>query len=69
MSLCHWKKKPRLYRLGTGQASFLDPFHLFKGKLRAAATRSEFHDSADMRWLVDRYGNTIQAQKEGLNLQ
>lgn len=25
-------------RLGSGPASFLDPFHLFKGKLRAAAT-------------------------------
>ena len=29
--------------LGTGQASFLDPFYLFKGKLRAAAARPKFH--------------------------
>lgn len=56
-------------RLGTGQASFLDPFYLFKGKLRAAATRAKFHDSADMRWLADRYGNAIQARKESLNLE
>lgn len=56
-------------RLGTGQASFLDPFYLFRGKLRAAATRSKFHDSADMLWLADRYGNAIQAHKEGLDLQ
>lgn len=27
-------------RLGSGLASFLDPFYLFKGKHRAAATRS-----------------------------
>ncbi|PYI22900.1 hypothetical protein BO86DRAFT_212039 [Aspergillus japonicus CBS 114.51] len=56
-------------RLGTGQASFLDPFYLFKGKLRAAATRSKFHDSADLRWLADRFGNLIQARQGGLNVQ
>ncbi|PYH37231.1 uncharacterized protein BO87DRAFT_353721 [Aspergillus neoniger CBS 115656] len=56
-------------RLGTGQANFLDPFTCSKEKFRAAATRSKFHESADMRWLADRYGNVIQAQKEGLNLQ
>ncbi|KAE8356062.1 hypothetical protein BDV28DRAFT_7345 [Aspergillus coremiiformis] len=56
-------------RLGTGQASFLDPFYLFKGKLRAAATRSKFHDSADLRWLAARYGNLIQARKVELNPQ
>lgn len=51
--------------LGTGQASFLDPFYLFKGKLHAAATRSKFHDSADLRWLADRYGSVIHARKGG----
>ena len=56
-------------RLGTGQASLLDPYYLFKGKLRAAATRSKYRDAADMRWLADRYGNVIQARKENLNLQ
>ncbi|WEW54789.1 hypothetical protein PRK78_000214 [Emydomyces testavorans] len=36
----------------SGHASFLDPAYIFKGKLRAAATRSKFHDSADL-WLAD----------------
>ncbi|KID88399.1 hypothetical protein MAJ_11062, partial [Metarhizium majus ARSEF 297] len=35
--------------LGQGMACFLGPFYLFKGKLRAAATRAKFHDSADLR--------------------
>ncbi|GIK03805.1 hypothetical protein Aspvir_007879 [Aspergillus viridinutans] len=56
-------------RFGTGPVSFLDPFYLFKGKLRAAATRSKFHDSADLRWLADRYGNAVQARKDELSLQ
>lgn len=56
-------------KLGPGQARVLDPFYLFKGKLRAAATRSKFHDSADLRWLADRYASIIQARKEELNLE
>jgi hypothetical protein len=56
-------------RLGSGLASFLDPFHLFKGKLRAAATRSKFHDSFDLRWLADKFEEPIKAQKDELNLQ
>jgi hypothetical protein len=56
-------------KLGTGQASFLDPFYLFKGKLRAAATRSKFHDSSDLRWLEGRYGHYIHERKGELNLQ
>jgi len=36
---------------GTGATALLDPIYLFKGKLRAAATREKFHDSADLRWL------------------
>jgi hypothetical protein len=55
--------------LGDGTSSFLDPFHLFKGKLRAAGTRAKFHDSADLRWLETRYGQAIQARKQELNLQ
>jgi hypothetical protein len=55
--------------LGDGTSSFLDPFHLFKGKLRAAATRAKFHDSADLRWLEARYGQAIQARRQELNLQ
>ena len=56
-------------KLGSGLASFLDPFYLFKGKLRAAATRSKFHDSADIRWLEDRYASIIQARKTELSLE
>ncbi|BDD62984.1 hypothetical protein MAP00_007934 [Monascus purpureus] len=56
-------------RLGNGPSSFLDPFLLFKGKLRAAATRSKFHDSADLRWLADRYSATILARRGELNPQ
>lgn len=55
--------------LGSGLASILDPFYLFKGKLRAAATRSKFHDSSDLRWLEDRYHSTIQARKTELSLE
>lgn len=55
--------------LGDGTCSFLDPFHLFKGKLRAAATRAKFHDSADLRWLETRYSQAIQASRQELNLQ
>ncbi|PYH94602.1 hypothetical protein BO71DRAFT_449968 [Aspergillus ellipticus CBS 707.79] len=56
-------------KLGTGPSSFLDPFYLFKGKLRAVATRSKFHDSADLRWLGDRFGSVIKARKNELNMQ
>ncbi|KAL2817971.1 hypothetical protein BDW59DRAFT_175294 [Aspergillus cavernicola] len=38
-------------------------------KLRAAATRSKFHDSADLRWLADRHSATIQARQGELNPQ
>jgi hypothetical protein len=55
--------------LGSGFASFLDPFYLFKGKLRAAATRSKSHDSFDLRWLADRFDESIRARKAELNLQ
>lgn len=36
---------------GTGVTALLDLIYLFKGKLRAAATRENFHDSVDLRWL------------------
>jgi hypothetical protein len=53
---------------GTGNALILDPFHLFKGKLRAAAQRSKFHDSADLRWLESRFSQQIKARSRELNL-
>ena len=55
--------------LGKGTAQFLDPVYLFKGKLRAAATRSKFHDSADLRWLEGRFRQIISAKKGEMNLQ
>ena len=36
---------------GTGITTLLDPVYVFKGKLRATATRDKFYDSADLRWL------------------
>lgn len=53
--------------MGNGTAPFLDPVYLFKGKLRAAATRAKFHDSADLRWLEGRFRPTIQSRRAELN--
>ena len=55
--------------LGNGTSAFLDPVYLFKGKLRAAATRAKFHDSADLRWLEARFRQEVQARRAELNLQ
>lgn len=55
--------------LGSGPSAFLDPVYLFKGKLRAAATRAKFHDSADLRWLEGYFGQVIQPRVAELNLQ
>ncbi|KAH7248438.1 hypothetical protein B0J15DRAFT_400815 [Fusarium solani] len=53
-----------------GQGSFfLDPFYLFKGKLRAAATRGKFHDSADLRMLGGKYKSVIESRAQELNVQ
>lgn len=53
--------------LGQGRSSFFDPFHLFKGKVRAAATRSKFHDSADLRWLGSHFGVQIKPHTSKLD--
>ena len=55
--------------LGDGSTIILDPFFLFKGKLRAAATRAKFHDSADLRWIESRFGQMIQAKHDELKLE
>ncbi|RSL84853.1 hypothetical protein CDV31_016650 [Fusarium ambrosium] len=55
--------------LGQGSSSFLDPFYLFKGKLRAAATRGKFHDSADLRMLGGKYKSAIESRSQELNVQ
>jgi hypothetical protein len=54
---------------GKGTSSFLDPFHIFKGKLRAAALRAKFHDAADLRWLETRCSQDIRARRQELNLK
>ena len=36
---------------GAGFVSLLDPVYIFKGKLRARATRNKHHDAADLRFL------------------
>lgn len=54
---------------GSGTSAFLDPVYLFKGKLRAAATRAKFHDSADLRWLEGRFSQEIRSKRIELNLQ
>ncbi|EQK99582.1 hypothetical protein G6O67_005588 [Ophiocordyceps sinensis] len=54
--------------LGQDISYFLDPFHLFKGKLRAAATRAKFHDSADLRMLAGKYEPVIKSRAGELDL-
>ncbi|KAJ4179365.1 hypothetical protein NW759_017300 [Fusarium solani] len=55
--------------LGQGSSFFLDPFYPFKGKLRAAATRGKFHDSADLRMLGGKYKSVIESRAQELNVQ
>lgn len=56
-------------RLGQGTSSYFEPFFIFKGKVRAAATREKFHDSADLRWLVGHFGNVIKPRVAELSMQ
>ena len=53
---------------GLGSTALLDPVYIFKGKLRAAATRDKFHDSADLRWLESRDLTRLQQNKGHFNL-
>ncbi|KKZ61108.1 hypothetical protein EMCG_04306 [[Emmonsia] crescens] len=53
---------------GTGSIAVLDPVYLFKGKLRAAATRGKFHDSADLRWLESTAFARLQQSKGQFSL-
>jgi hypothetical protein len=55
--------------LGSGTSAFLDPVYLFKGMLRAAATRAKFHDLVDLKWLEGRFSREIQSRRVELNLQ
>ncbi|KAG6011312.1 hypothetical protein E4U43_008399 [Claviceps pusilla] len=54
---------------GKGDSCFLDPFYVFKGKLRAAAARDKFHDTADMRVLVDKFPTALKSRAHELNLE
>ncbi|EEH05204.1 predicted protein [Histoplasma capsulatum G186AR] len=53
---------------GTGDTALLDLIYLFKGKLRATATREKFHDAADLRWLEGHYLAKLQENKNQFNL-
>ncbi|GAO17227.1 uncharacterized protein UV8b_05489 [Ustilaginoidea virens] len=55
--------------LGQGEACFLEPFYLFKGKLRACATRFKFHDAADLRMLAGKYQASLKPRAHELNLE
>ena len=54
---------------GSGSIAHLDPALIFKGKLRAAATRAKFHDSSDLRWLEARYRSLTKQKKSLFSLQ
>ena len=55
--------------LGTAYTAHLSPGYIFKGKLRAAATRSKFHDSADLRWLEQHFNGEIRPLVDGFDLR
>ncbi|CEJ54796.1 hypothetical protein PMG11_01089 [Penicillium brasilianum] len=52
---------------GIGVVSFHEPFYLFKAALRAADARSNFLDSVDIRWLVQRYTTEIKVRKHKIH--
>ncbi|KAK2613104.1 hypothetical protein N8I77_000033 [Diaporthe amygdali] len=51
-----------------GTCSYFEPFIIFKGKLRAAATRNKFHDTADLRKLGESFEAEIKARARELRL-
>ncbi|KAJ5443547.1 uncharacterized protein N7458_007419 [Penicillium daleae] len=53
---------------GNGVVSFHEPFYLFKAALRAAGARSNFLDSVDLRWLVQRYTTEIKVRRHKIHL-
>ncbi|KAL9075495.1 MAG: hypothetical protein Q9161_001567 [Pseudevernia consocians] len=56
-------------KLGKHQIAILYPFTIFKGKLRATATRSKFSDTVDLRWLEGNFPNVFQQNANQLNLE
>ena len=55
--------------LGAGFVSLLDPVYIFKGKLRAQATRDKHQDAADLRFLEGNYGPDLRQKSEDFNLK
>lgn len=54
---------------GTGSISLLDPVHIFKGKLRARATRNKHHDAAHLRYLEGEFRADLQQKSDQFNLE
>ena len=54
---------------GTGSISLLDPVHVFKGKLRARATRNKHHDAADLRYLEGEFRADLRQKSNQFNLE
>ena len=54
---------------GTRPISLLDPVYIFKGKLRAAALRGKFTDSADLRWLESHFRDQLRRNKSQFDLR
>lgn len=53
---------------GTGFVSLLDPVYIFKGKLRARATRNKHHDAVDLRFLEGNFQESLQKKSDEFNL-
>ncbi|PYH76737.1 hypothetical protein BO82DRAFT_378597 [Aspergillus uvarum CBS 121591] len=69
-TMCHCYPRLTLVRgesMGVGLVQHLPAFTIFKGKLRAAATRSEPHDVFDLWWLAGRF-QTVYTYARHLNL-
>lgn len=54
---------------GSGSVSFLDPVYIFKGKLRARATRNKHHDAADLRFLEGEFRADLRQKTDEFNLE
>lgn len=53
---------------GTGNIFHLDPSFIFIRKVRAAALRDKYHDSADIRWLEGNYRPLLIERRDVVNL-
>lgn len=54
---------------GTGFITLLDSVHIFKGKLRARATRNKYHDAADLRYLEGEFRADLRQKSDQFNLE